>query len=169
MNFRDLPGSGILHDVVTLNDIAIPQPNFISGIQTVVTFRGHLAEVLPLDPELAAKGQWPRALARVLGVVDRFQELNLTFGIVRQYQLEGAQHGHYTESRFVQILANVIFELLELGDAVRFGDAEIAGKIAQPLRRKTAPAHAAKSRHPRIIPALHDASLYQMQELAFTQ
>src|SRR6266481_6070237 len=86
VNFRDLARSGVFHEIVTLDDIAIPQPDFIAGIQTVVAFGRRLAEVLLIDPELAAKGHGSRARVCVLGVVDGFQELPLALGIVRQQQ-----------------------------------------------------------------------------------
>ena len=119
-----------------------------------------------IDPELAAKGDGSRALVCVLGVVDGLQELHLAFRIVRQHQLERAQDRHHTQSRPIQILPDVIFELLEFRKAVRLGHAEIARKSAQTLRRVAAPAHPANSRHSGIIPAFHHALLHQLQQLA---
>jgi len=61
VNLRDLARSGVFHEIVTLDDIAIPQPDFIPGIQTVIAFGRRLTEIVPIDPELAAKGHRSRA------------------------------------------------------------------------------------------------------------
>ena len=154
---------------MTLDDIAIPQPDFIAGIQTVVAFGRRLAEVILFDPELAAKGYGSHARVRVLGVVDRFQELHLAFGIVGQHQLEGAQDRHHTQRRPIQILPYVILELLQFRNAGRLGHAEIARESAQTSRRVAAPAHPGNGRHSGIIPAFYHALLHQLQQLALAQ
>ena len=169
VNFRDLASSRVLHEIVTLDDIAIAQPDFIPGIQAVVAFGRRLAEVVLFDPELAAKGHRSRACVSILGVVDGFQELHLALGIVRQHQLEGAHDRHHAQSRPIQILPNVIFEVLEFRKAVRLGHAEIARKSAQTSRRVAAPAHATDGWHSGIIPAFHHALLHELQQLALAQ
>jgi hypothetical protein len=56
MNLRDLARARIFHDVMTLDYVAVAQPNLVAGIQAVVAFRRRFTNILLLDPEFPAKG-----------------------------------------------------------------------------------------------------------------
>ena len=80
----------------------------------------------------------------VLGIVDGVQFLDLAFGIIRDDDLDGPQHGQPAQGALVQVLADGVFQHGNVRDAVVFGDADVVGKVAQSFRRYAAPADAAE-------------------------
>jgi len=66
----------------------------------------------------------------VVGMVDRFEFLGLTFGIVLNDDLEGAQHSHAAPRALVQHLAHREVEHRDVHQAVGLGDPDAPDEVA---------------------------------------
>ncbi len=78
----DYVSAGILDDTRASDQVPITQPDLAVGRQPEILLGRVLAKIVVLDVQHTGEGNLPSALARVLGIVDRFHVFHLTLGIV---------------------------------------------------------------------------------------
>src|SRR5262249_34125737 len=144
--------SSILHGLATGNEVAVAQSHFAARCEAEEFLWWVLHEVVALDVEFAAKGDRARASRRVFRIVDSIQRFSVAFRPVLDYQLQRVQHGHASERRAVEQLADRVFERRVLGNAVRLGDAAAADEVTQRGGGDATPTHTGKGRHARVVP-----------------
>ena len=91
-----------------------------------------------LDVQLARERHLPRAGGRVLGIVDDVDLFDLTFRVVRDDDLQRAEHRHDARRAAVQVLADAVLELRDVDDVLFLGDADPRAEIADRLGRVAA-------------------------------
>ena len=128
-------------------------------------------EVVLLDPQLAREGDRAGAVGLVLRVVGDLEVFDdrVAVGIGRpvgDVQAERVQHGHPSLGGAVELGAHERLEQLDLVAAVGAGDPDEPAELADRRGRVAAPAHAAQRRHARVVPAVDDAVLDELGELA---
>ena len=95
-------------------------------------------------------------------MVEGFELLVATFGVIFDHDLQRAQHRHAPRRGSVEHLADGKLEHGEIDDAVGLGDADPFDKVPNSLRGHAAAAQASKRRHPRIIPAEDMAAAHKL-------
>src|ERR1700733_5591329 len=161
--------SGVLHHVTAGDEISIAQPHFVTWRQPKKLLRRVLHEIIALDIELPAKRHTPRAGARIIGMVDRFEFLNLSFRIVLDHDLERPQYCHPALRGLVQNLADAEFEHADIDDAVGLGNADALDEFPDRGWRYAAPLHPRNRGHARIVPAGHMATAHEFGQNTLRQ
>src|ERR1019366_8828608 len=156
---------GVLDDFLALDDVGVFQAHFAAGFEPEEFRRRHFGKIIALDEEFAAERNFAPAGLRRFGIVDGVQFLGFAFGITRDDDLEGTQHGEPAQRALVQVVADGVFQNGNVGDAVVFRDADVVGKIAQRLRRDSTTADAADRGHARIVPAGDEVFVHELHEL----
>src|SRR5215470_17795032 len=135
----DLPRR-VLLEVRALDDVGVAEAHLGAGGEAEVLLGRHLAEVVLLDPQLAAEGDLARARRGVLGIVHRVHLLHLALGIVLHDELEGTEHGHAPLRAPVEVLAEAGLEEGQLHRVVVLGHPDALAEVADGLRGVAAPA-----------------------------
>ncbi len=143
------------------------EPHLASGSQTEKLPRRILAEIVPVDVELARERQHPCAGGLILGIVDRLDLFHLSFRIVFDDDLERFEHRHDPRSALVELFAQQMLEQREVENAVGLRHPNVAAKTPNCRRAVTAAAHSREGRHARIIPAGDVALVYQPKKSPF--
>ena len=86
-------------------------------------------------------------------MVDRFDLLDLPFGVVLDHDLERPQHRHPPLRRLVEDFADAEFEHADIDHAVGLRNADALDEFPDRRRRHAAPLQAGNRRHARIVPA----------------
>ena len=102
----------------------------------------------------------------VFRVVDDVDLFDLPFRVVRQHDLQRAEHRHHARRAAIQILADAVLELRHVDDVLFLRHADPRAEVADRLRRVAAAPQAADRRQPRVVPARHVPLLHQLQQLA---
>ena len=76
---------------------------------------------------------------------------------------------HDARRRNVEVLADMIFQLVQGDDAFDFADADVFAEVADGGWRVTASAQPGDGRHARVVPTAHVAFLDQPDQLALAQ
>src|SRR5437764_10162782 len=92
----------IFHDLAAGDQIAIPQSHFPPRRKPVETRGRVFHKILGFDVELAPEGNAPRTRGGVLGIIDCSQLLDDPYGIIFDYELEGAQNRYPALGGLVQ-------------------------------------------------------------------
>src|SRR5262249_26706214 len=124
-------------EVGALDDVGGTQTNLGAGRQPEILLWGAVAEVVALDPQLAAERDLSRAGGGVFGIVDGIQLLDLALGVVGNDELEGAEDGHAPLGAAVEILADAMLEQRQLHRVVGLGDTDALPAVTDALRRVT--------------------------------
>jgi hypothetical protein len=98
--FGDVSG-GVFDDLLADDAEGVLEPHFTAGDEAVEALDGSFHEVFGVDEDLAAERDLALAVGFVLGVVGDFELLALAFGVVREDNLDGLQHGIDAEGSFV--------------------------------------------------------------------
>ena len=166
MEFGNL-AIGVFHHFIAPDDEGVFEADFAAGFEPE-EFRGRrFHEILALDEQFAAEGDFAPAGGFVLGIVDSLEFLHFAFGKIGDDDLEGPQHGQAAQGALVQVLADGVFEDGDVGDAVIFGDADVVGEMAQGLGGDAAAAQAGDGGHAGVVPAGDNFIVDELEELAF--
>ena len=159
---------GVLLDALALDDIAAHQTDFAADGQALELRRRHLGEVLVLDPQLLREGDLAGSgvVGFTVGVVGDVEILGLVGGVVVHHQLDGVQHGDAALRGQVQLAADAGFQLAHINEVVGLGDAGLAHEGEDRRSGVAAAAQAAQGGHAGVIPAVHDAHLHQLTQIA---
>ena len=159
---------GVLLDALALDEIAAHQTDFAADGQALELRRRHLGEVLVLDPQLPGEGDLAGGgvVGFPVGVVGDVEILGLVGGVVVHHQLDGVQHGDAALCGQVQLAADAGFQLAHINEVVGLGDAGLPHEGEDGRSGVAAAAQAAQGGHPGVIPAVHDAHLHQLTQIA---
>src|SRR5262249_16493794 len=122
-DLRDL-ALGTQREVGAFDDVGVAQPHFGPGRQPEILLRPDLPKVAALEPQLGAERPLAGARGRILGIVDRVHLLDFAFGIVRDDELQRAQHRHAAFGAAIQIFTDTVLEQRELDGGVGLRDAD---------------------------------------------
>jgi len=98
-------------------------------------------------------------------VVRERELLRLAIGIVFDDHLERVEHCHAARRLCVQVLAHAEFQQVHVDHAVVLRYPDPLAEVPDRLRRIPAPPHARDGGHPRVVPAVHELLLHELQEL----
>ena len=138
----------------------------LPGEQAEVALARHFHEVFLLDPQFARDREGARAALRMVRVHRRAALLRLAFREVVDDQLERTQHGDRARRLRVEVVAQRAFERAHVDPAVGLRHADALAEQLDRFRRVAAAAQADDGRHARIVPAVDDAFLDQLAQLA---
>ena len=125
-----------------------------------------LGEVLALDPQLAAQLEAAHAPFGVMRMAGRLADDPLGRVHVLDHQADGIGDDVQAVDLGVEHLAYRLLQHRHLDQLAGLGDAGSFAEQPDGGRRKTASAQAGDGRHPRIVPARHDALVHQRLQLA---
>ena len=152
----------------TFHDVGVLQTHFLSRSHAEIFLRCVFHEVIAFHPQFAAEFDGMASGCRIFGVVDGFQFLNLSFGIVGDDQFHRVQYGRYTGGTGIQVFAYGAFEQGEVVECIVSGVTYFIDELTDGFGRIAATAESAESRHTGIVPVVHQSFLHQDQQVAFT-
>ena len=156
----------VLDDVGAGHQVGVAEAHFPARGQAEELLRRLLHEVVALDVDLPRERHLARARGGILRVVDDVHVLDELVGIVRQDQLQRAEHRHRPRRMPVEILAHAVLEQPDVDHVLLLGDADPRAEVANRLGRVAAPPQAGDGRHPRIVPARDVTLRHQLEQLS---
>ena len=154
----------ILHHLFAFNDVGVLEPHFAPGLQPKIFWRRHFREIRAVDEEFAAERNFARAGTRIFRVVDGLQFFHLVFRIICNDYLDRSQHRKPAGGVAIEFLADGVLEQGHVRHARIFCDPDVVGEIAQGARGHAAPPKAGNSRHSRIVPAVDEPVVHQLDQ-----
>ncbi|MNJ63007.1 hypothetical protein D3C77_588680 [compost metagenome] len=112
----------ILHDIVAFDEISMLQTNFIAREQAEIFAWRILHEIFTFNIDFAGERNLTMPHFRILTVILCFQQLALSFRIVRDDDFERIENRHRSRRLELQILADEMIEHLQVNFAIGFGN-----------------------------------------------
>ena len=91
---------------------------------------------------------------------------DLIHRVIREHQLQRAQHRHRPRRAAIEIFPHAVLEQADVDDIFFLRHADARAEVANRLRRVAAAAQPGHGRHSRIVPAVDVLLLDQLQQLA---
>ncbi len=164
---------GILLAAGAFDDVAALQPHLVAREEALVALRRGFLEVLALDPDVLAEREVAHGRLRAFGRMGQggqlagFQVAGAEdFVPVGEFELHRVQHGHAAGCLVLQVLAQAAFQRGVVDPGVVLGHADALAEQLQGLGRVAAAAQADDGGHAGVVPAVHDAAVHQVLELA---
>ena len=143
------------------------EPDLLARGEAEVVPGGSLEEVFTIDVDDAAHRHRAGALfADVGGPVRRVRRLHVAFGPGLHHHAERAEDGEDAGRAQVQVLAQRVLEEGDLDEAVVPGDADTLAEGAESLGGDAAAAEPGDGGHARIVPAIDQLLLHELEQLA---
>ena len=125
----------IFHHLIALDDVGVFQPHFAARFQPEIFRRRRFHEIVALDEQFAREWNLARAGVGSSGLFTASSSSTLSFGIIRDDNLDRPQHGQAAHRRAIELLAHGVLEHRHFRQARIFCDADVVGKRAQRARR----------------------------------
>lgn len=110
--------------------VGMLEPDFLAGGEAEPAFGRVERDVVPLDPQLAAKWDSPAASFWIFRVVFGIEPFDSAFGVVVNDQLDRVEHRHRAQRGPIEIFTHAMFQEPNVGVAVGLGNADAFAKIA---------------------------------------
>ncbi len=99
-------------------------------------------------------------------MVGHFHFFDLIHRVIREHQLQRAQHRHRPRRAAIEIFPHAVLEQADVDDVLFLRHADARAEVANRFRGEAAAAQPGHGRHPRIVPAVDVLLLDQLQQLA---
>ena len=156
----------ILHDFVALDDIGVFQTDFAARFQAEIFWRRRFREIRALDEQLAAKRKLARASRGIFRIVHGVEFFKLTLRIIHDHHFERPKDGQPSRGPSIEFLADCMFEHGDIRHAWIFRDADVVGESPERAGCHPAAAQPGNGWQARIVPAVHEAVIHELEELA---
>ena len=158
----------ILYNLLTLNEISIPQAHLTTGAKTIVTLGGLLHKVGLLDENLPTKGNLPTTGSLILGVVHTAEDLALTLGVVGNNHLQGVDNCHAALGNLIKILPHAILKQREVDNIIPLGHTHLLGESADRRGSVALATQCANGGHSGVIPTRNHLVFNQLEQFTLT-
>ena len=152
-----------------LHKVRVHEADLISRIQSLVLRDRVLHEIVLVDIELALKRDLSLAELRILEVVVRVEHLRLSLRIIIDDELKRMKDSHHARALHFQVLADAVLEHGRIRDGVGLRNTGELDEHLDRLRRVAAAAKACDADKTRIIPAVHNAVLNELLDVALAR
>ena len=112
-------------DLLAANEVTPAKTDLSAGCHAMEPPRRVLHEIIAIDVQVATERDRTAACALILRIVYGIEPFGLAFGVVRDHDREWIENSHHARGGKVQLLANEVFQQLDLYSAVGAGDSDV--------------------------------------------
>ena len=151
------------------HEVGVHEADLIARIQTAVLADRYLHEIVPVDIDLSRERNLSASEFRIFQVILDLELLCLPFRIVVDHQLQRIKNRHDAGPLQLQVLAEAVLQHRVIRRGLRLGDAGQFHKHTDRFGGIASAPQAGNGNKARIIPAVHNAVLDQLFDIAFSR
>ena len=157
----------VFQHFIALDNVRVFESHFAARSQPKIFRWRCFHKIIAVDEKLAAEWNFACPGICIFRIIDGIQLFDPTFRIIGQHNFYWPQHSEPAAGGAIEFIAHRVLKQGHVGHARVFRDTNVVSERAQRTRCHPAPAQTGNREHARVVPAVHEFVVHELNEFSF--